>query len=661
MNTKDNSKIINSIITEVSSTYVLIDDTKLGETFDSLPSGLINKTETGMGATTLELKAERNSIIVEPIKITASSKAFNQSKKGNEVLYVGTSTNYHPDKIQELDILKYISNPQIPYKKITVVADSLPRVIKAIGEDNLKDYFLMIDEADSFQLDSVFRRSMEDCLDIYKKFPKDKRCLLSATLLEFSDESLQDEHVTTFKYQNPKSRTIDLIKTGKSSLHGTAIDKIIQLVSTYPHDKIMIAFNSVNGCFDIAEKLRIDGVISESEISILCSKGSAVKAGNYYKELISDVLPGKINFITSAYFTGFDLHERYHLVSISGNRNRYHALSNKRLKQIAGRCRSNDGLLSETIIHDLVPLHSQLILYTKEELIETAETEIRALKCLDHQFRANPILKFIHQDVNDLILDSLERFNSKFIRKQMNENYLISYLNVDASLHVTKTALELYTSWDALTLDLKDSGHKVRDKFSQSKTIVNTQNVSKAIKSSDIKKAVTILRTVNTFSDINEILESGDLTSIQRTIIEHYGRLYGFIENTFLLDEIEKFADKSTKELNNFISSAHFNIASPTSLIKSRFLIKFPIGSVFTRDEIVKRITTIYAEHNSTPSKPLTQTKALQRLNAFFKTQKNKVTKEFTILSENPLNIPVLKVDDDVDNKTFFMYLARRI
>ena len=67
--------------------------TRLGDVLTALPHGLVYKEETGMGATTLEFQTPRNSIIVEPIKITASSKAF---KHG--ALYIGSPTKYHPVK-----------------------------------------------------------------------------------------------------------------------------------------------------------------------------------------------------------------------------------------------------------------------------------------------------------------------------------------------------------------------------------------------------------------------------------------------------------------------------------------------------------------------------------------------------------------------------------
>ena len=52
------------------------DHVYLSDVFIETPSRFILKDETGMGATYLELEANRNSIIVEPIKITASSKAY---------------------------------------------------------------------------------------------------------------------------------------------------------------------------------------------------------------------------------------------------------------------------------------------------------------------------------------------------------------------------------------------------------------------------------------------------------------------------------------------------------------------------------------------------------------------------------------------------------
>ena len=135
----------------------------LSDVLFQLPAGFVYKEETGMGATTLEIFAERNSIIVEPIKITASSKAFKHN-----CLYVGSSTKYHDKRSPtEAEINAYANDPSIKYKKIIVVADSLPKVLEAIENSVYNDFFLVLAEIDSFQLDSNYRKSMAECIDFY--------------------------------------------------------------------------------------------------------------------------------------------------------------------------------------------------------------------------------------------------------------------------------------------------------------------------------------------------------------------------------------------------------------------------------------------------------------------------------------------------------------
>ena len=59
-----------------------------------LPNGIIEKSHTGMGATHMELTSHRNSIIVEPIKITAYSKVLQYNK----------SSENRKNKLRALDV-----------------------------------------------------------------------------------------------------------------------------------------------------------------------------------------------------------------------------------------------------------------------------------------------------------------------------------------------------------------------------------------------------------------------------------------------------------------------------------------------------------------------------------------------------------------------------
>ena len=107
--------------------FYIYGDCKLSQVFNQLPFGILNKNRTGVGATTLEIKSERNSIIVVPTKNLAFNKA--QTGKG-KYLYVGSAIKGKADSgTTKKDIIKYINNNSIPYKKIITVADYIFRSI----------------------------------------------------------------------------------------------------------------------------------------------------------------------------------------------------------------------------------------------------------------------------------------------------------------------------------------------------------------------------------------------------------------------------------------------------------------------------------------------------------------------------------------------------
>ena len=144
----------------------------LGNVLDFLPYGIVDKTVTGIGATTLEILSKRNSIIVMPTRILA----YNKSKYKDGLLYVGGEiAEFNQKKVTKKQIKNYISNSNIEYKKILVVSDSLPAVLEVIGNTVYENYFLMIDEVDIIQTDSVFRPALEKSIDYYFKFNPQKK------------------------------------------------------------------------------------------------------------------------------------------------------------------------------------------------------------------------------------------------------------------------------------------------------------------------------------------------------------------------------------------------------------------------------------------------------------------------------------------------------
>jgi hypothetical protein len=633
------------IIKKYSTTSSKPKLTKLSYAFKFLPHGLVHKEETGMGATTLELKSRRNSIIVEPIKITASSKAFHHSKPPDKtVLYIGSETRYHNKKTTKYNIKYYINNSKIKYKKIVVVADSLYRLIEIIGEDAYSKYFLLIDEADSFQMDSTFRRSMEECLDFYKKFEPSNRCLLSSTLLDFSDPDLSNEPKTVLKYDEISPRDINIVVLNGSTIYGACIERINNLLTENPRNKILIAYNSVSGCYDLAEYLFKNEVLSKADISILCSINSKTKVEEYYKELDSDKLPSRINFITSAYFTGFDLNESFNLISISENKRRFQSLSDKRLKQIAGRCRKT--LKSETIIYDLLPKAAKIEEQSKEELIALANIELDAMNCMKKHFSKSKVLADIYGEVSELVINTLDSKNNRFIRKNLSKDeFEISYLNIDATLETNRSCLELYTQSKDLPSKLKADGHKISYIIAMNDIEVEKQDVEKKDRVAKIEKIVSLLRGVHDEFDLDELSSRKGFDSLQKTIINYFSSLYGYVEPYQLLSEISRVSQKrDSRELKRLILGANFAISPPDDLYKMVVNKYFKIGTKYSSKDILTKWNRVFIE-TSLNKKLDTPTKAVRQLKIHFYCQrKNDGT--YLIVADNPFKLIILKTKE---------------
>jgi hypothetical protein len=110
---KDENSIINqSKNSSGGFDYVLKNGTWLGDSFNFLPSGIIDKRETGIGATTLEIKCNRDSIIIEPLKSTVKQKT-----DGKDDIFPYLVENLSVSE----DLTNYLQRHQHKPKKIMLV------------------------------------------------------------------------------------------------------------------------------------------------------------------------------------------------------------------------------------------------------------------------------------------------------------------------------------------------------------------------------------------------------------------------------------------------------------------------------------------------------------------------------------------------------------
>jgi hypothetical protein len=189
-----------------------------------LPPGRIMKQYTGIGATTQEIKdATRNSIIVVPTKSLAATKVIYANNNLNREKYIflyGGSDYMGVQKTSLEEIYDAVHSKKIV--KLICVADTFVNLFYKNKSFFQRHFHLMLDEADSYQSESNYREVMEDCLDIYFRFNKFKRRMVSATIQDSLWVKLKHEQLHFFKKDISKKTSIRIIEE-KGNLASAAV------------------------------------------------------------------------------------------------------------------------------------------------------------------------------------------------------------------------------------------------------------------------------------------------------------------------------------------------------------------------------------------------------------------------------------------------------
>lgn len=633
----------------------------LGDVFATLPYGIIKKNRTGIGATTLELNSNRNSIIVVPTRALAYEKAKN-SKIDDSNRY---SVLYYGGKIKGFSVptlKEYLADEDIKYKKLLVVADSLERLLSEMGEDCWKKYFIMYDEIDSYQYDSHFRPNLERAFDFFFRFPQSQRCLISATVGTFSHPLIKEEPVIEVTFAEPHNRELSIQPTDNPII--STVNKIKALYSKHPGDNILIAFNLVTrGILPIIKSLPEE---LQNECSVLCGTKSQPHVEEYLREVWDNKLPSKITFISCTYFVGIDFLERFHLISVCDCNYPFTLLSPAKFQQIAGRCRNHEGLISETIISNFTPNNSIEIDYAQlqNEILEDATSLVDLSKAFHKVKSTFPKMVKSYNEIylNELIEDSAKSYMgssaTKLVR-ECNHELAISYFNIDSILIQVKLLHTTYTSPSTLKLELEaDDCHVNLLPFEQIEESVSEEvlrEISLKKTENDESLRANIIDELRERKNIEDRLalaraRRNDATNAVGVFLEHFIELQKYIPFEELIDVlIEHDTPLSFKHLRN---ATIFWALHPEHPIKLAWKSSFKIGDKYTGRQLVEKTNSIWS--GVLGQKVLSHNAALRIAQEYFveltrtsaRLNKNsKPERVYEIISLNPKGLPVKPVE----------------
>ena len=628
---------------------------KLGGIFTSLPYGIVKKSVPGIGATTLALHQPRDTVIVLPTKKLAYQKylrGYNKDRTSNRFLYVGSDIPEEKCKSPtDEQIRSYIAEKRtgtFPYKKILVVADSLGRVmeqIKYIKEEPTRfvrkkleeyaeklkhdpslpplnipitklyephmDWHIMVDEIDTFQSDGKFREAMENVIDYYLEFPPIKRCLVSATIRPFTHPQLKEEPLLEINYEHPKKRPVNIIRT--NNMHREVADRLGFCRKQYPNDKIVVAYNSIRS---INTVIRLLPVELQADCSVACSSQSQTMVGEYYRSLHSGKLATPITFITSTYFVGVDIEERFHLLTVSDPRRIQTLLSPEKIYQISGRCRDERGLLSETIIYDFYKPKTPEKAITLEEYERKAEILSQfANSSEDIQKSCENVLPANFLDVKDAIVERSKHsvFGSQpisIIRRNIHGKVVPAYLNIDALGEYQQLCTETYTTKERFFATLRETCQICNTAYHSHKK--NAEQIQIEETDRENRKNVIIQYVQASINELLQAKSQGPITDDAldrmirkprdnrhgRTFLKRVKELYPYVPLDKLIDMLTPRLTKGGINWNavwyrNLRRSVFFACLAEDHPFRILLRDYFPAGSRMTSDEIREKMNAV--------------------------------------------------------------------
>ena len=287
----------------------------LSELINAIPTNtILNKKLTGLGATYLEIKSQRNSIIVEPNVPVIKGKCKDPEHKKDNLLgvYKGVTVD---------DIIDYLeeSAKQSKHIKILTTPESFNRVHTALDSMDIEirfDCFLLFDEAHKFAKDADFRKQITLPMDLF--FECEQKAMVSATPMDFSDPRFEEQGFQWLELSPSFDYTKDITVRFTNNTLQTVKERFQQVVGN-----IFIFCNSTDMIYNMMLQLHV-----MEESAVFCSNESVGKLRNDKDvkftcayDTWNNKKMKRFNWLTSRFYNAVDikLEEKPHVLLLTNS------------------------------------------------------------------------------------------------------------------------------------------------------------------------------------------------------------------------------------------------------------------------------------------------------------------------------------------------------
>lgn len=554
----------------------------LTEVLPMIPTNtILYKTLTGLGATYGELKADRNSIIIEPNVPVIVGKCNDPKHKENNLfgVYEGVYTE---------DVIKYLEKSADKRTKILTTPESFQKVKDAFELMDMDIYgtcFLLFDECHKIVKDADYRSDITLPFDDFFLF--NEKALVSATPISFSDPRFEMQKFQiiriepAFEYKLP----VSLIHTNN------VLEQLKRTLDKLDATDICLFVNSTDMIYSFIKQLDI-----ENESTVFCAKKSVEKLKNkkfkHAFEQWSKSRMKKYNFFTSRFYNALDieLEIKPTVIMISDVYFSEYSMIDPHTDAIQAIGRFRNGVNRVCHIFNTNPnlpvrteeeigiyLQVSKEVYDKIKTFYDCATSEEARKAYREALKVLPFNQMLNKDGKE---------NFFAIDNYVDEALLKSSYNAQEKL------IASYRSNRLFDLDVESAYFPFGD----------FERLKKESKYASLKdKRKEVVRQL-------ELLKGDDETEMIRNYKEDLRKADSFIYEAYeeIGKEMIESLDYSVKRIKEaMILKQHREKTEGTEFIQ---LIKnsFKVGQKYTKKYIKEELTRIYALTGVTPQKTIT-------------------------------------------------------
>lgn len=554
----------------------------LTEVLPMIPTNtILYKTLTGLGATYGELKADRNSIIIEPNVPVIVGKCNDPKHKEDNLfgVYEGVYTE---------DVIKYLEKSADKRTKILTTPESFQKVKDAFELMDMDIYgtcFLLFDECHKIVKDADYRSDITLPFDDFFLF--NEKALVSATPISFSDPRFEMQKFQiiriepAFEYKLP----VSLIHTNN------VLEQLKRTLDKLDATDICLFVNSTDMIYSFIKQLDI-----ENESTVFCAKKSVEKLKNKkFKHAFEQWNKSKMkkyNFFTSRFYNALDIELKIKptVIMISDVYFSEYSMIDPHTDAIQAIGRFRNGVNRVCHIFNTNPnlpvrteeeigiyLQVSKEVYDKIKTFYDCATSEEARKAYREALKVLPFNQMLNKDGKE---------NFFAIDNYVDEALLKSSYNAQEKL------IASYRSNRLFDLDVESAYFPFGD----------FERLKKESKYASLKdKRKEIVRQL-------ELLKGDDETEMIRNYKEDLRKADSFIYGAYeeIGKEMIESLDYSVKRIKEaMILKQHREKTEGTEFIQ---LIKnsFKVGQKYTKKYIKEELTRIYALTGVTPQKTIT-------------------------------------------------------